>query len=99
MEMTITIDGKSYPCRQTMGGALRFKEMTGKEVSEIDPRSVSEAFTFLWCCTESACRRDGVEFGMTLMDMADSVTPEVVTGWVEAMATPDGEKKRTEASH
>ena len=33
--ITISIDGKEYPCRPTMGAMLRFKEQTGKDISEI----------------------------------------------------------------
>ena len=31
----VKINGKSYPCRPTMGAMLRFKKETGKEVTEI----------------------------------------------------------------
>lgn len=31
---------------------------------------------YLFCCVASACKHDGVEFDMSLMDFADSLTPE-----------------------
>lgn len=31
----IVVNGKAYPCRQTMGALLRFKRETGKEVTEV----------------------------------------------------------------
>ena len=34
-KVEVTINGKAYPCRPTMGAMLRFKKETGKEVTEI----------------------------------------------------------------
>ena len=34
-KIEIMINGKAYPCRQTMGAMLRFKKETGKEVTEL----------------------------------------------------------------
>ncbi len=88
-KIEIRIDGKAYPCRQTMGAMLRFKQETGKEVTDISG-SLSDMCAYLYCCTASACKKDGVEFGMTLMDFADSVTPEDLNQWTEAVnATAD----------
>lgn len=72
-KVEITINGKAYPCRQTMGAMLRFKMETGKEVSAIS-NDVTDMCTYLFCCIASACKHDGVEFGLSLMDFADSVT-------------------------
>ncbi len=88
-KIEIRIDGKAYPCRQTMGAMLRFKQETGKEVTDISG-SLSDMCAYLYCCTASACKKDGVEFGMTLMDFADSLTPEDLNQWTEAVnATAD----------
>ena len=99
-KIEITINGATYPCRQTMGAMLRFKRETGKEVTEIDG-GFTDVCTYLWCCIASACAADGVKFDYTLMDFADSLTPEQVTGWAEAInegsATDEGadaEKKK-----
>lgn len=83
-KIEIKIDGKAYPCRQTMGAMLRFKKETGKEVTEIND-SLSDMCAYLYCCTASACKKDGVEFDMSLMDFADSLTPEDLNGWTEAV--------------
>ena len=72
-KVEITINGKAYPCRQTMGAMLRFKMETGKEVSDIS-NDVTDMCTYLFCCIASACKHDGVEFGFSLMDFADCVT-------------------------
>lgn len=76
MKKTITINGKTYPYRQTMGALLRFKRETGKEISEISNGNMSDAITFLWCCVASACKHDNVEFDLTLIDFADSLNAE-----------------------
>lgn len=83
-KIEITIDGKAYPCRQTMGAMLRFKKETGKEVTEIT-NSLSDMCAYLFCCTASACKKDGVKFDMSLMDFADSITPEDLNEWTEAV--------------
>ena len=79
-----TSNGVAYPCRQTMGAMLRFKQETGKEVTEIDPGSFSDLCTYLWCCVKSASKADGLDFNLSLMDFADNVTPEEATEWAEA---------------
>lgn len=84
-KIEIMIDGKAYPCRQTMGAMLRFKKETGKEVTEIGDDSLSDMCTYLFCCTASACKKDGVKFDMSLMDFADSITPEDLNQWTEAV--------------
>lgn len=64
---------------------LRFKRETGREITEIDPGSFSDLCTYLWCCVSSACKREGVEFGMSLMDFADRLDPEDMSGWAETI--------------
>ena len=87
------IDGKAYPCRQTMGAMLRFKQETGKEVTEIDG-GLSDMCTFLWCCIASACKADGVDFDMSLMEFADSLTPEQMEAWTDATNSSRAMKKK-----
>lgn len=43
----ITIKGKEYPCRITMGAMVRFKRESGKDVSEISKSDVSDLVLFL----------------------------------------------------
>ena len=72
----VNINGRAFPCRMTMGAMLRFRRLTGKEVSEMVGGSVSELATLLYCCTASACSADGVEFGMSLDEFCDLIGPE-----------------------
>lgn len=82
-KVTVTIDGKEYPCRPTMGAMLRFKKETGKEVTELQNGSFSELCTYLYCCVASACAHDKIPFTLSLMDFADALTPEDMTEWAK----------------
>ena len=95
------IDGKEYPCRQTMGAMLRFKQETGKEVTEIGG-NLSDICAYLFCCVASACKKDNVPFDMSLLDFADSITPDDLNQWTEVVngtaeqspeSDAEGEKK------
>ena len=100
-KIEIMINGKAYPCRQTMGAMLRFKQETGKEVTEIGG-NLSDICAYLFCCVASACKKDGVPFDMSLMDFADSITPDDLNQWTEVVngtaeqspeSDAEGEKK------
>lgn len=75
LKTTIVVDGQAYPCRETMGAMLRFKQETGEEVTAIT-ESLENFVTYLWCCVTSACKHDKVDFGMGLMDFADALEPD-----------------------
>lgn len=68
-----------------MGAMLRFKTETGRDVSQLDQSDVSGLVTFLWCCIASASKADGVEFGMSLLDFADRLEPDMITGFTQEM--------------
>ena len=94
-KIEIKIDGKAYPCRQTMGAMLRFKQESGKEVTQISD-SVSDMCIYLYCCVVSACKKDDVPFDMSLMEFADSLAPDDLNQWTEvvngtAEQSPEGE--------
>ena len=72
---TIKVKGKEYPCRVTMGALVRFKHLTGKEVSELKDSDVEGVLMFVYCCAASACNADGVELGMDAETFADSLEP------------------------
>ena len=89
----ITVNGTAYPCSPTMGAMLRFKEQTGREITQIDPSSLSDLCTYLWCCVKAGAKREGKEFDLSLMDdMAEwnaAITEAVPTD----EADDSGEKK------
>lgn len=100
----ITIDGKAYPCVPSMGAMLRFKELTGKEYNEVDQTSLTNVVTMMWCSLKSGCAREGIDFDMSLMDFADSMTVEAMQGWAKAVSEGNpgdnggGEKKSSPGS-
>lgn len=90
-KVEVTINGKAYPCRPTMGAMLRFKKETGKEVTEIDVKSLSDLITYLWCCVVSGAKHEGMEFNLSLMDFADGLTSEDMSEWVQTVTEQAGE--------
>jgi hypothetical protein len=46
-KVEIKIGNEVFPCRQTMGAMLRFKQETGREVTEIDATSFTDICTSL----------------------------------------------------
>ena len=84
-DLTVNVNGKKYPCRATMGAMLRFKEKTGKEVTEIDSNSFTDLCTYLWCCISSASAHDKAKFNMSLMDFADSISPRDMAAWSKSL--------------
>ena len=83
----ININGTAYPCSPTMGAMLRFKQETGREITEIEANSFTDLCTYLWCCVVSAAKREGKTFDMSLMDFADNLTPDDMAAWNEAVTT------------
>ena len=84
-QLTITVNGTAYPCRPTLGAMLRFKQETGKEITQIDGASFTDLCTYLWCCIVSASKRDGKAFDLSLMDFADSIEPNDMQEWADTL--------------
>ena len=83
-----------------MGAMLRFKQETGREITEIDPNSFTDLCNYLWCCVVSAAKREGKQFDMSLIDFADSITPEDMVQWQQGIAkavepSDDSKKKKS----
>lgn len=81
MEIKIDIEGKEYGCALTMGAALRFKELTGKELGEIKPENTTEIVSLLFCSVQSWARRHGEPFDFELYDFADRLDLTQVQQW------------------
>lgn len=93
---SIVVDGHRYPCRPTMGAMLRFKRETGREVTELDGKSVSDLCTYLYCCVVSAAEHAGEHLDMDLMTFADSISPEDMEAWGRELEA-DGQGETDEA--
>lgn len=85
----VKISGKSYPCRMTMGAMLRFKRITGREVSDVQLNAASDMAVLLYCCTASACNADGVAFEMDCDTFCDRIDPESMNAMSASIAGPD----------
>lgn len=97
--VVVTINGVDYPCRPTMGAALRFKEHTGKEVTDMKEDSFSELCAYLYCCVASGAASEKIPFDLSFMEFADALTAEDLAEWSKSMqsdhraSADDGEKK------
>ena len=87
-----TSDGKTYPCRVTMGALLRFSRTTGKDVSAMDG-SVTDMATLIWCCVKSACEADGVKFEYSLEEFSDRIDGDEMNAFGKEMTTGASKKK------
>ena len=87
----IQLNGKSYPCRPTMGAMLRFHQLTDREVSDIRPDSISDLLTYLYCCVASASKADQIPFEWSLMDFADAIMPDDLNQWAASLSSSQQE--------
>lgn len=89
----ITVYGKEYPMRMTMGAMLRFKRETDRDVSEIGT-DVSLMVIFLFCCVASACNADGVAFDLDIDKFADGLGMDMLNEFAESMQEDVDESKK-----
>ena len=89
----ITVYGKEYPMRMTMGAMLRFKRETDRDVSEIGT-DVGLMVIFLFCCVASACNADGVAFDLDVDKFADGLGMDMLNEFAETMREDVDESKK-----
>lgn len=75
---SITLNGKQYPYRQTMGAAIRFKRLTGREISTVLSDSLEDAMLIIYCGVVSACNADKVTFDYDFDTFCDHLDMAVV---------------------
>lgn len=97
-KIEVEINGKAYPCRPTMGAMLRFKQLTGKEVTALTSGELSDMLSYLYCCVASACAADGIEFKMELMQFADAISPADMNAWAAAVQDQNTTTENTEGA-
>ena len=86
----LTIRGKEYPCRVTMGAMVRYKAQTGKDISTMQDGVLAAMVLFIWCFVAAAFNADDVAFDMDYQKFADSIEPDQIDGFME---TGDEQKK------
>jgi hypothetical protein len=83
-KINVIIDGKEYPIKMTMGALLRFKQDTGKEITDKN-LTLSDNINLVYCSLVSACAHDKVGFDMSLMEFADCISMNDVNSVIEAL--------------
>lgn len=86
----VEVGGSVYPAYMTNGAMLRFKQQTGRDLTDSDG-GFCDTFTLLWCCVASACKREGVSFGMSLEEFADATDPADIEEWSASMFGDDAD--------
>lgn len=94
----IKAGGKELPCYQTMGTMLKYRNLTGEEVSAIGNEDVSKMITLCYCQTACACEAEGVEMPYDLEQFANRLNPQSFNAWCFSLgegpeASETGEKK------
>ena len=91
-KITITINGETYQCRMTLGAMMQFKELTGREVSEVKTDELSALATLLYCCAASGARIEGKNVSLSLQEFADSVSVDELSAWAATIGEGNGEE-------
>lgn len=82
----IVIDGRELPVCLTMGAMVRYKELSGEDVSAIRDNDVTKVCMFFWCCVVSACKREAIDFNMSFIDFADRVTVDMMSDFTSILS-------------
>ena len=90
----IKIGNAEYPCRVTMGAMVRFEQAAGYDVKDLNSNCVSDLCLFIHCCVASACEADGVDFPLSMQQMADRLEPADMEAFYSEM-NAEAEKKST----
>lgn len=70
----VTVGGKEYPMRLSMGAMLRFKRETGKEITSAE--SIEDMIVMIHSSIKSACNHEKVKFDMSVEDLADCLSQD-----------------------
>ena len=93
----ITINGKEYPFRLTIGAMVQYKGLTDEDFSQFKGDDMLKLGTIIFCGLESACRAEGVHFPFedvyALMDYIDVQEAAALLGMKEEDAEAGDEKK------
>ena len=92
---TILINGKEYPCFKTLAANFDFKDVTGKEATQIDPKSLTDIIVYMWATIKGACKRLEMEFPFdSPHELAVYLDDDHIVEWTNIInAKPEGKKK------
>lgn len=97
-KLTIKVGSEVFPCYPTMGAAVRFKDLTGRDID--DMKGTSDFAKYIYCCAKSASRREKKDFDMSLEDFCDNILIEDLNDLNKEMAAAndtdgtDGDAKK-----
>lgn len=102
----LPVNGKNYPCIDTLGAYVRFEGLAQKKVDEIDLLSIEDLSKWIWCCMAAGCNREKIPFEYSFDEFKDNVSTDILVMWKEAMSkepadnkpSKDGQKKRVRKS-
>lgn len=89
---TLHFGGHEVPCRVTMGAMLRYKRLTGEDVASLTDGDIENLLTWIYCCVQSACKADGMDFNFTLEEFCDRLTPDDMEQWNRIQAEMNAKK-------
>jgi hypothetical protein len=72
---TLTIDGKNYPVRITMGALVNFKRGRGVDFAAERANDMEDICYFMYECVRSACRVDRIDFALSFEEFIDKISP------------------------
>lgn len=61
-EIKCCINGVDYPIVFTMGTMLRFKRLTGKDVSQMSQTDIEDSAALIYCAVASGAKSYGIDF-------------------------------------
>lgn len=82
---TVGIDGTDYPAALTNGALVTFGEITGHDFGAPSATATLDNIAIIYACVKSGCRRRGVDFPLTMMEMADLTTPADLATFASAL--------------
>lgn len=91
----IRIQNKKYPVRFLSGGFLRFKQLAGHDVNQMQ-EEITEQIILLYAFTSATCRADAVPFDMDLETFADSLDLGDLLAFTQSFAA-EFQKKTAQA--
>lgn len=86
----ITIADETYPVRLTMGAIREYKNLTGKELDQV--QGISEIGECLYACVVSTCRQQKREFALSLDEFTDNLEVATATEVFTSVMSAQGLK-------
>ena len=93
----VTVKGKSYPFRLTIGAMVAYKKAVGEDFSKFNGEDMEKMLHIIFHGIKSACKADGIEFPyQSPEEIADYIDMERITDLFDAKGVDedDGSKKK-----